>query len=84
MWIIRNMHPLERHEKITVRLSDEENSLLQQLTTHLGIDQSGVMRQGLLKLAREEGIVAREAARESKPKPAPKPRPAPAPGKRKL
>jgi len=46
---------------MTLRLSDEEEQLRDALATHLGTDGSGVMRQGLLKLAREEGITAPEA-----------------------
>lgn len=41
---------------MTIRLSDDEEKLRDLLADHLGIDGSGVMRQGLLKLAREEGI----------------------------
>ena len=46
----------ERPRKMTIRLSDDEERLRDLLADHLGIDGSGVMRQGLLKLAREEGI----------------------------
>lgn len=59
--IIKNMHPVERPHKMTLRLSDDEEKLRDALATHLGTDGSGVMRQGLLKLAREEGITIHEA-----------------------
>ena len=51
---------------MTLRLSDEEEQLRDALAGHLGTDGSGVMRQGLLTLARKEGIAVPETA--SKPK----------------
>ena len=51
---------------MTLRLSDEEEQLRDALAAHLGTDGSGVMRQGLLKLAREEGITVPEAPHKPK------------------
>lgn len=48
---------------MTVRLSDDEEALKKKLARHLGTDDSGVMRQGLLKLARDEGITVEEKPR---------------------
>ncbi len=62
------MSSIHRPNRRTVRLSDEEAKLTELLATHLGTDGSGVVRQGLLKLAREEGVTVPE----SKPKPKPK------------
>lgn len=53
--IIETM-PLDRPEKMTIRLTHEEAKLRDELADHLGVDGSGVMRMGLLKLARAEGI----------------------------
>lgn len=69
--IIRNMPPIDRPHKITVRLSEEEQKLRETLEAHFGTDGSGVMRMGMLKLAREEGI----AIPHPKPQPAPKQKP---------
>lgn len=55
MCIIETM-PLDRPEKMTIRLTHEEAKLRDELADHLGVDGSGVMRMGLLKLARAEGI----------------------------
>lgn len=41
---------------MTIRLSDDEQELRDALEVHLGTDGSGVMRQGLLKLGRDEGF----------------------------
>jgi hypothetical protein len=55
---------------MTLRLSHNEEELRDALAEHLGTDASGVMRQGLLKLARDEGVTV-----ESKhPRPMKKPR----------
>lgn len=62
--------PLDRPEKMTIRLTHEEAKLRDELADHLGVDGSGVMRMGLLKLARAEGI----AVPETKPKPSRKSR----------
>jgi antitoxin component of RelBE/YafQ-DinJ toxin-antitoxin module len=53
----------ERTEPITVRLTPHELKLRNALAKHLGIDFSGVMRMGLLKLAREEGITLPETTK---------------------
>jgi hypothetical protein len=55
---------------MTLRLSDAEEKLRDALAIHLGTDGSGVMRQGLLKLARDQGI----AIPETHTRPAPKKR----------
>lgn len=52
---------------MTLRLSDDEERLRDALANHLGTDGSGVMRQGLLKLARDEGITVE--AKHPRPKP---------------
>lgn len=56
--IINNMPPIERPEKMSIRLSREEAELRNELAHHLGIDHAGVMRMALLKLARSEDISA--------------------------
>lgn len=68
--IINNMPSVERPHKMTLRLSDAEEKLRDALAIHLGTDGSGVMRQGLLKLARDQGI----AIPETHTRPAPKKR----------
>jgi hypothetical protein len=50
------MAPKDRPNSISVRLSDEEAELREALEKHLGIDGASVMRQGLLKLGRDEGF----------------------------
>jgi hypothetical protein len=42
---------------MTIRMTQHEAALRDALAEHLGIDGSGVMRQGMLELAREKGIV---------------------------
>jgi len=58
--IINNMPPIERSEKMSIRLSLEEVELRDALAHHLGIDHAGVMRMALLKLARSEDITVPE------------------------
>lgn len=41
---------------MTVRLSEDEEAYREALELHLGTDGSSVMRMGLLKLGRSEGI----------------------------
>lgn len=55
------MPPIERTEKMSLRLTAEELKLRDVLAKHFGIDSGGVMRMALLKLAREEGITAPES-----------------------
>lgn len=47
----------KRPVKMTVRLSADEEKIRKLLETHLGVDGNGVMRHGMLDLARREGIV---------------------------
>ena len=54
-WIIEGM-PVKRAHLVAVRLSDEELRLRDLLAEHLGVNEAGVLRQGLLRLARAEGI----------------------------
>lgn len=56
--IINNMPPIERTEKMSIRLTTEELKLRDALAKHFGIDSGGVMRMALLKLAREEGFTS--------------------------
>jgi hypothetical protein len=62
------MPPIERPHKIAVRLSDDEQKLKESLEAHFGTDGSGVMRMGMLKLARDEGIRIPEAKHDARPK----------------
>lgn len=50
--------PELRSEKMTLRLTPEEALLRDTLAAHLGVNEAGVMRMALLKLARAEGIAA--------------------------
>ena len=50
------MPPDARSKTMTLRLTDEEVYLREQLATLNGIDGSGVMRMALRKLAKQEGI----------------------------
>lgn len=53
---------------MTVRLSDDEERLRDALEVHLGVDGSGVMRQGLLRLGRAEGFIFPLETKEPDPK----------------
>jgi hypothetical protein len=59
--IINDMPPVERSEKMSIRLSRDEAELRDALSKHLGVDHAGVMRMALLKLARAEGVTVPEA-----------------------
>ena len=41
---------------MSLRLSSNEARIRDLLSEHLGVDQAGVMRQALLRMARAEGI----------------------------
>jgi hypothetical protein len=45
-----------REQRMTLRLTAEEAALRDLLAEHLGINHAGVMRQGMLELARAKGI----------------------------
>jgi hypothetical protein len=62
------MPPIERTEKMSVRLSRDEVNLRDALSRHLGVDHAGVMRMALLKLAREEGIIVPETTKAARPR----------------
>lgn len=50
------MADVERHKKMTVRLSDDEEAMRDFLEIHLGTDGNSVMRQGMLEIARRLGF----------------------------
>lgn len=50
----------EHSVQMSVKLSHEQVELRDKLAHHFGIDHAGVMRMGLLKLARAEGITLNE------------------------
>jgi predicted ArsR family transcriptional regulator len=56
---------------MTIMLSEKEEALRDELADHLGIDASGVMRQGMLDLARREGVTV-QVAPHSPPRAKPK------------
>lgn len=58
----------KRTVKMTVRLSADEEKIRKRLETHLGVDGNGVMRQGMLDLARREGISLPETEKAPNPK----------------
>ena len=66
--IINDMPPVDRTEKMTIRLTPDECALRDALAEYLGVNPSGVMRQGLLRLARAEGIVLPETKKTPDPK----------------
>jgi predicted DNA-binding protein len=45
-----------RKKKTSIRLSEEAQILIEQLSKHLGISQSAVLEQAIRVLARREGI----------------------------
>lgn len=70
MCIIKKMPPTKRNLKMTVMLSEDEVEFRDAVAQHLGTDASGVMRQGMLKLGRDEGF---EFPLKKKERPARKP-----------
>jgi hypothetical protein len=54
--IINDMPPVERTEKMTLRLTQDEAHLRDALAKRLGVNSSGVMRMALLRLAEAEKI----------------------------
>jgi hypothetical protein len=50
------MAATERNIKMTVRLTRDEETIRKLLEVHLGTDGNSVMRQGMLDLARKEGV----------------------------
>lgn len=65
--IINNMPPIDRAEKMTIRLTDGELKVRDEISRRLGISASGTMRQALLKLGESMGIVLPET-KEPDPK----------------
>jgi hypothetical protein len=51
------MQPIDRSEKMTLRLTKEEAELRDALSVRLGVNPSGVMRMALLRLGTAEGVV---------------------------
>jgi hypothetical protein len=49
---------------MTLRLSPSEAKIRDALAAHFGIDGSGVLRMGLLELARKEGITLPETKKK--------------------
>lgn len=62
------MADVERHIKMTVRLSKDEEAIRDLLEVHLGTDGNSVMRQGMLDLARREGIKPPETTKRARPR----------------
>lgn len=54
--IISDMPPIDRTEKMTLRLTPDEVLLRDALAKRLGINPSGVLRMALLRLAEAEKI----------------------------
>jgi hypothetical protein len=52
MWYVVNMSK----KQTSIRLSEEAQRLIEQLSKHLGISQSAVLEQAIRTLARHEGI----------------------------
>lgn len=67
--IIKEMPPKDRSSQMSLRLSASEARIRDALATHFGIDGSGVLRMGLLELARKEGITIPETKKSPEPKP---------------
>lgn len=59
--IINNMQPVDRSEKMTLRLTTEEAKVRDELARRLGTNASGVMRQALLKLGESMGVILPDA-----------------------
>lgn len=55
-----------RPEKMNLRLSTHEKNLRDGLAEHYGIDAAGVMRMGLLELARNAGVTEETIAAKKK------------------
>lgn len=56
--IISNMPPIDRSEKMTLRLTKEEVRLRDDISAKLGISVSGVMRMALRRLGSAEGMIS--------------------------
>lgn len=54
--IIKVMPEIKRPHRMNLNFSDEEKWLRDELAKRHGIDASGVMRQSLMKWARDEGL----------------------------
>jgi hypothetical protein len=54
--IISDMPPIDRSEKMTLRLTKEEAKLRDALAVKLGVNPSGVLRMALLRLGTAEGV----------------------------
>lgn len=55
--------PSQRTIQKSLRLNEDEQTILSAMEIHIGGDESGVLRQGLLKFSRNEGITL-EVARK--------------------
>lgn len=66
--IISDMPTILRANKMSLRLTDDELQARDRLAEHLGINPADVMRQGLLRFFRDEGLVL-ETKKEAEPKP---------------
>lgn len=66
--IISDMPPIDRTEKMTLRLTPDEISLRDALAKRLGINPSGVLRMGLLRLAEAEKITLEKQKERPLPK----------------
>ena len=67
MCIIEKMAQENRENTMTLRLTDEEVDLRDQLARQHGINGSGVMRMALRRLAKLEGVEPKQAASDQKP-----------------
>src|SRR5258708_1553152 len=66
--IISDMPPIDRTEKMTLRLTPDEILLRDALAKRLGINSSGVMRMALLRLAEAEKITLETQKERPHPK----------------
>jgi hypothetical protein len=60
------MRRIERPHQKPLRMSDDELSLLEQLSARFGIDGSSVLRQALHRWAMEEKLTPAEPQRKPK------------------
>lgn len=64
------MPPVDRKKTISVRLSEDEWKICEEMTFRKGIDSSSIMRQAMLDWAAREGIqLPTKAATPAKPAP---------------
>lgn len=56
-----NVHTERRHMKkihVNYRITEEEKKLIEALAKHLGVSETDVIKLGIRKLAKEEGVKA--------------------------